>query len=176
MEGFPGVKKYQDYCRNSVLKDGYILICPQTGHKAYFDDIDELRRIYQLMHQDGFWERYKYEKRNYPDSQYVKDVKFFYRKKSQYDKNSINYRIQGRGAVIFKLSMIYLWNYIRNNNLINTVKLLIPPYDECNIECPEEMKDKMAKVLQKCMEKGASLICKNVKLSTDINIGKHWIH
>ena len=66
--------------------------------------------------------------------------------------------------------------YIRNNNLINIVKLLITPYDECNIECPEEMADKISKVLQKCMEKGASIICKQVKISTDINIGKHWIH
>ena len=71
---------------------------------------------------------------------------------------------------------LVFWNYIRNNNLINIVKLLIPPYDECNIECPEEMADKISKVLQKCMEKGASIICKQVKISTDINIEKHWIH
>ncbi len=38
------------------------------------------------------------------------------------------------------------------------------------------MADKISKVLQKCMEKGASIICKQVKISTDINIGKHWIH
>lgn len=176
MESFPGIKAYQDYCKQSVFKDGYILICPQTGHKAYFDYIDKLIEIQQMMQQKNFWEKYKFEKRNYPDSEYVKDVKFFYKTKTQYEIAATNYRIQGRGAVIFKLSMIYFWNYIRNNSLINIVKLLIPPYDECNIECPEEMADKMAKVLQKCMEKGASIICKNIKLSTDVNIGKHWIH
>ena len=176
MESFPGIKAYQDYCKQSVFKDGYILICPQTGHKAYFDYIDKLIEIQQMMRQKNFWEKYKFEKRNYPDSEYVKNVKFFYKTKTQYEIAATNYRIQGRGAVIFKLSMIYFWNYIINNNLINIVKLLIPPYDECNIECPEEMADKISKVLQKCMEKGASIICKQVKISTDINIGKHWIH
>ena len=38
MEGFPGVKKYQDYCKKAVVRDGYILMNPVTGHRCHIPD------------------------------------------------------------------------------------------------------------------------------------------
>ena len=35
MEGFPGVEAYQKYCRMAVMRDGYVLMNPQTRHRAH---------------------------------------------------------------------------------------------------------------------------------------------
>ena len=32
MEGFPGIKRYQDYCRMAVMRDGYILLYIGAKH------------------------------------------------------------------------------------------------------------------------------------------------
>ena len=71
---------------------------------------------------------------------------------------------------------------IVKNNLQNKVKICIPVHDEYNIEAPEEIAEKVALVLQKCMEKGAKPFCTRLPLSTDIarlddgNLPDYWIH
>lgn len=176
MKGFPGVKKYQDYCRMAVMRDGYILCNPITGHKSFIEDWDELSAIQEEMKSHEFWEEYRELKKIDPDSDICRKVRRFYRRKSDLEKASINYRIQNRGAMCFKLSSIKFFNYIVKHNLLNIVKMCIPVHDEWNIECPEEMAEEISLVLQKCMEEGAKPFCTRLPLSTDISIGDHWIH
>ena len=45
MKGFPGVKKYQDYCRKEVVNKGYILMNPVTKHRAHIEDWDNRWKI-----------------------------------------------------------------------------------------------------------------------------------
>lgn len=176
MKGFPGVKKYQDYCKAAVMRDGYILCNPVTGHKAFIEDWDELSEIQQEMKDGSFWEEYRAMKQVDPSSDICRKVRFYYRRKSDLEKASINYRIQNRGAMCFKLASIKFFNYIVKHNLLNIVKMCIPVHDEWNIECPEEMAEEISLVLQKCMEDGAKPFCTRLPLSTDISIGDFWIH
>ena len=176
MEGFPGVKKYQDYCRMAVMRDGFILMNPITGHKAFIEDWDELHEIQNDMKDSSFWEEYREMKKVDPDSDICRKVRRYYKRKTDLEKASINYRIQNRGAMCFKLASIKLYNYIVKNKLLNTVKLCAPVHDEWNIECPKELAQNISLVLQKCMEDGAKPFCTRLPLSTDITIGEYWIH
>lgn len=176
MKGFPGIKRYQDFCRKDVMEKGYILLSPVTGHKAYIYDFNELKEIEEQFKQPGFWEEYRYLKATNPSDPIVQDVRHYFKRKSTSEKQSINYRIQGSGALCFKLSSIKLFNYLKENNLLFIVLYCIPVHDEINIECPEEITEKMANVLMKCMEEGAKPFCKRVHLGADVNIGDHWIH
>ena len=183
MKGFPGVKKYQDYCRKEVINKGYILMNPITGHRAHLEDWDNIwKKVRDFTRQPGYWETFQEMKFDNPYSKEVHYIGLWKRQKSDFEKASINYRIQNRGAMATKLSGIYLFKWIINNNLQNKVKICLQIHDEWNCECPAEMAEELAKVLQQCMEKGAKPFCPRLPLSSglsrlkDGNIPNYWIH
>lgn len=177
MKGFPGVSRYQDFCRADVMRKGYILLSPVTGHKSYIPDWEFLHSMQIEMKEDpDFWDNYRYDKSHKIQSDLVYNVRRYFKLKSQYEKASINYRIQGAGALCFKLASIKLFRYLESNNLLFIVKYCVPAHDELNIECPKEMTKDIEAVLLKCMEEGAKPFCTRVPLGADASVGPYWIH
>ena len=176
MKGFPGVATYQEYCRMAVMRDGYILMNPQTRHRAHIAKWPFMKYMMQKMKDPEFWDYYREMKVSAPNSDTVKNVREFFKIKSQCEKNSINYRIQNRGAMCFKLSSIKLFRWICENNYQNIVKMCVPAHDEFNLECPEPMKEDVANKLIECMVEGAKPFCKRVYLGADVDINDHWVH
>ena len=182
MSGFQGLKKYQDFRRKDWFDKGYILLNPHTGHKAFIYDYEELLSEKRRMSEDGFWDYYREMKKNHPDCDTVQMVKHFFKRKSASEKQSINYPIQATGSMCLRYSMIYLWKYITMHNLQGIVKICVAPYDEINLEAPEEMAEKIAKVVYTCMVEAGKIFCTKCKLDADISRNKdgslpdHWIH
>ena len=176
MEGFPGIKRYQDYCRVAVMRDGYILLNPLTGHRAHIYDAEELKETRNKMQEPGFWEYYQNARRSNPQDEIVQEVRHYMQRKAASEKQSINYRIQNRGAMCFKLSSIKLFNWIVDHKLIDKVKMCVPAHDEFNLECPVAIKEQIGKVLIDCMIAGGKPFCPNVFLGADIDINDHWVH
>lgn len=176
MEGFPGIKRYQDYCRAAVMRDGYILLNPLTGHRAHIYDAEELQETRSKMQEPGFWEYYQNARRRNPQDEIVQEVRHYMQRKAASEKQSINYRIQNRGAMCFKLSSIKLFNWIVDHKLIDKVKMCVPAHDEFNLECPIAIKEQIGKVLIDCMIAGGKPFCPNVFLGADIDINDHWVH
>ena len=110
------------------------------------------------------------------------DYKYYKKRKADLGKKSVNYRIQHRGACCFKLASMMFFNWIVKNNLLGKVKLCIPAHDEWNVEAPDNIADKVAKVLLKAMEKGAKPFCTELPLPGDLSLNKegklptYWIH
>ena len=176
MEGFPGIKRYQDYCRMAVMRDGYILLNPLTGHRAHIYDAEELQETRSKMQEPGFWEYYQNVRKRNPQDEIVQEVRHYMQRKAASEKQSINYRIQNRGAMCFKLSSIKLFNWIVDHKLIDKVKMCVPAHDEFNLECPVAIKEQVGKVLIDCMVAGGKPFCPNVFLGADIDINDHWVH
>lgn len=176
MEGFPGIKRYQDYCRMAVMRDGYILLNPLTGHRAHIYDAEELKETHNKMQEPGFWEYYQNVRKHNPQDEIVQEVRHYIQRKAASEKQSINYRIQNRGAMCFKLSSIKLFNWIVDHKLIDKVKMCVPAHDEFNLECPVAIKEQVGKVLIDCMIAGGKPFCPNVFLGADIDINDHWVH
>lgn len=176
MEGFPGIKRYQDYCRAAVMRDGYILLNPLTGHRAHIYDAEELKETHNKMQEPGFWEYYQNVRKRNPQDEIVQEVRHYMQRKAASEKQSINYRIQNRGAMCFKLSSIKLFNWIVDHKLIDKVKMCVPAHDEFNLECPAAIKEQVGKVLIDCMIAGGKPFCSNVFLGADIDINDHWVH
>ena len=176
MEGFPGIKRYQDYCRMAVMRDGYILLNPLTGHRAHIYDAEELKETHNKMQEPGFWEYYQNVRKRNPQDEIVQEVRHYMQRKAASEKQSINYRIQNRGAMCFKLSSIKLFNWIVDHKLIDKVKMCVPAHDEFNLECPVAIKEQVGKVLIDCMVAGCKPFCPNVFLGADIDINDHWVH
>ena len=176
MEGFPGVAAYQKYCRMAVMRDGYILMNPQTRHRAHIPELKFIREMQEKMQNPEFWSYYREMKRDAPECETVRSVSKFFGIKSQWEKNSINYRIQNRGALCFKFASIKLFRWICENNYQNIVKMCVPVHDEFNLECPKEMAEEVSKKLVQCMEEGAKPFCKRLHLGADVDINDHWVH
>lgn len=92
MEGFPGIKRYQDYCRAAVMRDGYILLNPFTGHRAHIYDAEELKETHNKMQEPGFWEYYQNVRKRNPQDEIVQEVRHYMQRKAASEKQSINYR------------------------------------------------------------------------------------
>lgn len=176
MLAFPGIKRYQDYCRKDVMEKGYILMNPVVGHRAHIFDYPSLKKTMDKMKDRDYMDYYWEMKKSQPYCDTVQEVKEFNIRKSASERQAINYRIQNRGACCFKLASIKFFNWIVQHNYQNIVKMCAPVHDEWNIECPESMKDEVADVLVKCMIAGGKPFCPNVFLGADVSIGSHWIH
>lgn len=94
MNGFKGVKAYQDFCRKDVMEKGYILLNPITKHKAYIYDYDDLKKTQDKFKDPEFWDYYREMKKSAPNCDTVQDVKRYFKRKSASEKQSINYRIK----------------------------------------------------------------------------------
>ena len=130
MKGFPGVAKYQKYCRKEVIDKGYILMNPVTGHRAHLDDWDnKWKKIRDFTRRPNYWDEYQRMKWEDPYSKEVYWIGQWRKTKSDFEKNSINYRIQNRGACCTKLAGILLFRWIVKNNYQNIVKINLQVHD-----------------------------------------------
>ena len=180
-KGFPGVAAYQSYQRKIVMQLGYINTCPEVGFRAYIYDFEELDRIQKQFNQE-FWAKYKKLKIENPSDPIVNDVKYYFKRKSASERQSINYPIQSRGSAIFKIAAVNLFNWVVNNGLFGIVKFCIPAHDEFNIEAPEEIAEQVADKLHECMVRAGKFICKIVPLEAEVSrlkngtLPTYWIH
>lgn len=176
MSGFAGLKRYQDFRRVDVMRKGYILLSPITGHKAYIYDYDELKMQMEKQDDPDFWAYYREMKQENPECDTVQGVRLLARRKAESEKQSINYPIQAAGALCFKLASIKLFNWLLKNGLLFKVKYCIPVHDEINLEAPDEISEEVADILVKCMVSAGKPFCTRAHLGADVEIGDHWIH
>lgn len=176
MSGFAGLKRYQDFRRVDVMRKGYILLSPITGHKAYIYDYDEFKMQMEKQDDPDFWAYYREMKQENPECDTVQGVRWLARRKAESEKQSINYPIQAAGALCFKLASIKLFNWLLENGLLFKVKYCIPVHDEINLEAPDEISEEVADILVKCMVSAGKPFCTRAHLGADVEIGDHWIH
>lgn len=183
MKGFSGVKKYQDFRRRDWFQKGYILLNQVIRHKAFIYDWEELKSIRQGMNVEGYWDEYRKKKEEgWFDDPQVEEVRHFFKRKSASEKQSINYPIQASGSMCLRFSLIYFFKYLRDNNLLNKVKICVIPYDEINCEAPESIAMEVAKNLHECMVRAGKIFCTNCRLDADISLNKDgtlpdcWVH
>ena len=182
MKGFTGLKRYQDFRRRDWWDKGYILLSPLTGHKAYIYDYEDLKKIQERFKEPGFWEYYREMKVSAPECETVQMVKKFFKRKSASEKQSINYPIQAAGSMCLRVSMINFFEWLRQEDLLFTVLICVAPYDEINVEAPEEIAEEIADKLYYYMVKAGSYFCTKCKLDADVsrdsdgNLPTYWIH
>ena len=176
MKGFPGMKDYQDYCRKDVMERGYIQMNNVTGAKCFAHDWDQLSKIKEEMADHSFWKLFR------NDPFLMDDFKYYKKRQEELGKQSINYRIQNRGACCFKLATMIFFNWIVKHKLLGIVKMCIPVHDEMNVEAPDNIANNVANILLKAMEEGAKPFCDKLPLPGDLALDKdgklptYWIH
>ena len=181
MKGFSGLKKYQDESRKDWLRQGYILINPITGHKAYIYDYKSLMEDKKWMSTLD-WGYYREMKEEDPNCYTVQRVKNYFRRKADSDKQSGNYKIQGTGAIIFRVACVYLWNIIVQRGWFNKVKLCIPVHDEIDAEAPDDIAEEVAETIHQCMVRAGAFFSTRCRLDATISrledgsLPTYWVH
>lgn len=175
-EGFPGVAKYQSNQKKFVMDNGYIILCKETGHKAFIYDYDQLKETKKYLENRDFMQYYYELKETNPNHPDVLEVKRYNTRKAASERQSCNYPIQGLSAVIFKIFSIQLFNWIVKNNYFGIVKYCVPVHDEANLEAPKEIANKVADKLLECMRTAGKMFCKYSPLDATVNIDTHWVH
>lgn len=209
MSGFKGLKAYQDFRRKDWFAKGYILLSEVTGHKAYIFDYELLRKLNNLFTPEFYSAASKYkglqdklgkdtqrtiaeelvdlsfndvENRWGTANAYRQPISFFWRRKADSEKQSINYPIQAAGSFCLRVALIYFFNYLKRHDLLFKVKICVTPYDEVNCEAPEEIAETIVDVLYKCMVKAGTFFCTRCKLDADVSrlddgtLPTYWIH
>jgi DNA polymerase-1 len=85
------------------------------------------------------------------------------------ERAAINMPIQGTEADLMKLAMIQVEDKLRAQH--NDCQMLLQIHDSILVECPEEVAERVAKLLKETMENVYEL---PVKLTVDTTIGDNW--
>lgn len=101
-------------------------------------------------------------------------VSNFFKLKSEYQRLCLNNPVQARGAHQLKLSISLLFEWIKQNNLIEIVKICNLVHDEIVVECPIHLKHITKKAVEYAMVTGGNYYLTNLKIKADANYGKSW--
>lgn len=182
MNGFDGLKRYQEFRKKDWWNKGYIDLNPKVGYKAFIYDFNALKEAQNSFKEPGFWDHYREMKEVDPKSYTVTKVKDFFKRKADSDRQSVNYPIQHTGALCYKVSMINFFEYLRKNGLLFKVLITVTPYDEINCEAPDDIAEDLANTLYNIMVKAGAFFVKRCKLDADISrledgtLPDYWIH
>lgn len=172
-EGFKGTVEFAKKGSAFVRKNGYILMCPLTGHKLYWwDHKDWLQR--QKSFTPEFWEEYR-EYHKGTNDEIAKEVSIHFRAASTYDRLARNAPPQGTSACMTKKATTNIFNWIVENEYFGKILLCALVHDETNWEFPKEVKE-FPSIVKNEMEKSAAYFCKSLPIPAEATVGDHWIH
>lgn len=169
-------KGMADFARKGsafVRQNGYIVICPITGHKLFWHDHDKwLER--QKSFTREFWEDYRENHKGTGDKVAVM-VRQHFQAAGKYDRAARNVVTQGTGAIIMKEAMTMLFNWIVERSLFDKVHICCSVHDELCCDFPQELAD-FPKILETIMEAAAEKYCKSLPIPAEAEVSSHWVH
>lgn len=172
-EGFKGTIEFAKKGSAFVRKNGYIVICPITGHRMYWWDHDIWLKRQQSFTPE-FWEEY----RNYhkgADDEIALLVKQHFKAASKYDRLARNAPAQGTSAIMTKTAVTSIFDWIVDNNYFNKIKLVALVHDETCWEYPKEVNE-FSNIVKTKMEESAAKYCKSLPIPAEASVGDYWIH
>ena len=172
--GFPGISEFKKKGSEFVRKNGYILMCKYSGHKMFWWDHDKWLERQKKFTQE-FWEEYRDKHKNTGD-RIALEVKHHFQAAAKWDRMALNAPTQGSGIVILKIAMTNFFKWIVEKGYFGKVELSALVHDESNIIFPEELKDIVPPMQQKCMEDAAALVCKKLPIPAPYDVEHFWKH
>jgi DNA polymerase I-like protein with 3'-5' exonuclease and polymerase domains len=122
-----------------------------------------------------FWEDYRQKHKGTGD--YIaQEVREHFQAASKWDRMALNAPTQGSGIVILKIAMTNFFKWIVENGYFGKVEIAALVHDESNVIFPEELKDIVPPMQQKCMEDAAALICTKLPIPAKPDVDTHWNH
>jgi DNA polymerase I-like protein with 3'-5' exonuclease and polymerase domains len=172
-EGFKGTTEFAKKGSAFVRKNGYILMCPLTGHRMYWWDHDKWLERQKSFTQE-FWEEYRNIHKGTGDA-IAQEVSMHFRAASKFDRLARNAPPQGTSAVMTKEATTNIFHWIVKNGYFGKILCCALVHDETNWEYPEEVKG-FPNIVKSMMESSAAKYCKSIEIPAEASVGTHWIH
>lgn len=171
---FKGIAAFKKKGEDFVKKNGYILMCEYSGHKMFWWDHDKWLERQKSFTQE-FWDEYRSKHKGTGDW-VAQEVRQHFQASSKWSRMALNAPTQGSGIVILKIAMNNFFRWIVKEGYFGKVELAALVHDESNIIFPEELKDIVPPMQQKCMEEAAALVCKKLPIPAPYDVAKFWKH
>lgn len=172
-KGFKGTTEFAKKGSAFVRKNGYILMCPLTGHRMYWWDHDKWLERQKSFTQE-FWEEYRNIHKGTGDA-IAQEVSMHFRAASKFDRLARNAPPQGTSAVMTKEATTNIFHWIVKNGYFGKILCCALVHDETNWEYPEEVKE-FPNIVKSMMESSAAKYCKSIEIPAEASVGTHWIH
>lgn len=174
LKGMPGMTSYKKKTTEFLKKNGYIVINPVTGHRIYWPEWAQWRSVEDRLDR-SFWEMWPLHKGT-GDSTDKMMQKHKAQEHEWFDKNVLNYPIQGGSAIVLKQAAADLFKWVVEHGYFNKILFCVFVHDEIDCECPEELREEFSKQLSSIMEKAAAKFYKRLPVPAESSVGQCWIH
>jgi len=101
-------------------------------------------------------------------------VSQYFKLQGEYKRLSLNNPIQSSAAHMTKYATVLMFNWIKENNYINNVKIVNVIHDEIVIECEKSLKEIVVKNLEDSMLKAGNHYLKDLTIKADAHFGSSW--
>ena len=154
----------------SLSQDIHVTVAEAKDYmERYFATYPGVKRymtgIVEKAKEQGYVETLYHRRRALPE---LRSANFVQR--SFGERVALNMPIQGTAADIMKLAMLRVYDRLRRENL--QARLIMQVHDELIVECPEEERETVEKLLRQEMEQVAALA---VPLTAEAHSGKNWL-
>lgn len=175
IKGMPGMAAFKKKTTKFLKKNGYIVINPITGHRIYWPNWGVWKAEENRM-DSNFWDEYRTMHQGTGDSvaEMVRRHKALGR--DWFEKNVLNYPIQGGSAIVMKEAAGKLFEWIVKNGFFNKILFCVFVHDELDCECPKEMADDFSKILSNIMQQAAAKYYKRLPIPAECSINTYWEH
>lgn len=175
IKGMPGMSSYKKKAGKFLKDHGYIIINEHTGHRIYWPEWAEWKATEDRFDQQ-FWTEYSLYHKGTDDDVAKKVRKHMKQGHDWFEKNVLNYPIQGGSAIVLKQAAGDLFKWVVNNGYFGKILFCVFVHDEIDCECPKELSDKFSKVIVKIMENAASRYYKKLPIPAECSIESYWKH
>ena len=175
LKGMPGMAKFKKETGKFLKEHGYIVINPITGHRVYWPEWAQWKVEEDSMDRE-FWENYSTYHKGTGDSVCQKVKRHRAKSHDWFEKNVLNYPIQGGSAIVLKQAAADLFDFVVKHNLFGKVLFCVFVHDELDCECPKEIAEDFSKVMQNIMQKAAAKYYKRLPIPAESSVGSFWIH
>jgi len=172
-EGFKGTIEFARKGSAFVRNNGYIIINKETGHRLNWWDWNTWKERQASFTQE-FWDDYRTNHKGTNDK-IANMVSMHFKAASKYDRLARNAPAQGTSAIMTKVAVTNIFNWIVDNGYFGKIHCCVLVHDETNWDYPKEVTI-FPSIVQSCMEKAAAQFCKSLEIPAEPAVGDHWIH
>ena len=170
-----GMSAFKKKAGKFLKEHGYIVINQTTGHRVYWPEWSEWKSVEDRFDRH-FWDEYRMYHKGTEDSVAQMVRKHMSAGNDWFEKNVLNYPIQGGSAVVLKQAAADLYQWVIENGYFNKILFCVFVHDEICVECPEELQDTFPITLETIMKNAAALYYHRLEIPAEANINSYWEH
>ena len=175
LKGMPGMAAFKKRTTKFLKEHGYIIINEQTGHRIYWPEWAKWKAQQDRMDK-SFWNEYNARHRGTGDRVCEMVAKHKSIAHDWFEKNVLNYPIQGGSAIVLKQAVADLFDWVVDNGYFKIILFCVFVHDEICAECPSEMADSFSKTIERIMANASAKFYHKLPIPSEASVGDHWIH